>query len=214
MWFVLAPSLLKFSSWNSLIKLSHDPSRWNWFSLLSFTIINLRGLMLPGASDWLTWFQLLIFISIKLFTVLTWKVLLPLGLNLISSDGFVVKAIFFFLKPTKFLVCKQILPTRIPGQWCFLEPLSKHYFLSLFVCPPPLGEGGSLMWYLRNDPQKPSHQMPNSQEATVVDMTYHRSVPRPHPPTNNFWLIIQSVRSTKADPFLEDKRHICLPCWL
>lgn len=94
----LSPGLV-YSIEILLLKSSHYTLPWFItvkliIIVLSFSIINLWRLILSGASDWLTWFQLLIFISIKLFTVLTWKVLLlPLGLNLISSCGFPGKAL-------------------------------------------------------------------------------------------------------------------------
>lgn len=73
-------------------------------TVLSFTIINLWRLLFYAASEGLLWFWLLIFISIKLFTVLTWKELQLLGLHLSCSGGFTVNAIlwipFIFLLKT------------------------------------------------------------------------------------------------------------------
>lgn len=72
-------------------------------TVLSFTIINLWRLLFYAASDGLLWFWLLIFISIKLFTVLSWKDLQLLGLHLSCSGGFTVNAILWvpFIFPLK-----------------------------------------------------------------------------------------------------------------
>lgn len=88
--------------------------------------------MLSGASDWLAWFWLLIFISIKLFTVLTWKVLLLLRLNRISFYGFTVKAIFKNL--TNVWVCKQSLLPKISERCYFPEPIP-NTIVSPRFCP-------------------------------------------------------------------------------
>lgn len=89
--------------------------------------------MLSGASDWLTWFQLLIFISIKLFTVLTWNVLMPLGLNLISSDGFPVKAIFLKVPQTFWFTNKSYPQEFLDDEVIFLSPFPNAIY-SLPFC--------------------------------------------------------------------------------
>lgn len=182
--------------------------------------------MLSGASDWLPWFQLLIFISIKLFTVLTWKVLLSLRLNLISANGFAVKAVL--KNPANFLVCKQILPPRIPEQCYFLKPLSEHFFSipfclsSSFMGPIKCGIWEvtfkncavrclihrRLQWWA----WECSLQSPYYKEHNCP--SYLKSIKGPHQDRTSyhyFWLITGNVGDTKADPFLEDERLHCPP---
>lgn len=102
--------------------------------VLSFTIMNLRRLMLSGASDWLTWFQLLIFISIKLFTVLTWKVCCLWGLSLLVLTASQWK--LFITTSTNFSFANMFYPQEFWDLiffilWLFpnMAYFSPHFFL-------------------------------------------------------------------------------------